>query len=67
LTTLKGEDLIGLPLKSPLTKHEVIYALPMLTVSISKGTGIIVSVPSDVPDDWAALTELKRKVVMHHR
>ena len=62
LAKLKGEDLIGLPLKSPLTKHEVIYALPMLTISMSKGTGVVTSVPSDAPDDWAALTDLKKKV-----
>jgi len=62
LAQLKGEDLIGLPLKSPLTKHEVIYALPMLTISMNKGTGVVTSVPSDAPDDWAALTDLKKKV-----
>jgi len=61
LAHLKGEDLIGLPLKSPLTKHEVIYALPMLTISMAKGTGVVTSVPSDAPDDWAALTDLKKK------
>ena len=32
-----GEDLIGLPLKAPLSKYEKVYALPMFTVSMGKG------------------------------
>ena len=29
LANVKGQDLIGLPLKAPLTKYDVVYALPM--------------------------------------
>jgi leucyl-tRNA synthetase len=29
LHNLKGQELIGLPLKAPLTTYEVVYALPM--------------------------------------
>jgi leucyl-tRNA synthetase len=29
LANVKGQDLIGLPLKAPLTSYEVVYALPM--------------------------------------
>lgn len=42
---------MGLPLKAPLTTYEKIYVLPMLTVSMDKGTGIVTSVPSDSPDE----------------
>eukprot|EP01101_Sappina_pedata_P004002 TRINITY_DN1637_c0_g1_i1.p1 TRINITY_DN1637_c0_g1~~TRINITY_DN1637_c0_g1_i1.p1 ORF type:complete len:1101 (+),score=504.92 TRINITY_DN1637_c0_g1_i1:162-3305(+) len=61
LATLKGTDLIGLPLKAPLAKYDVIYTLPMLTISTNKGTGVVTSVPSDSPDDFAALSDLKNK------
>lgn len=33
----------------------------MLTIKEDKGTGIVMSVPSDSPDDYAALTDLKKK------
>uniref|UniRef100_A0A0E0M0N2 leucine--tRNA ligase n=1 Tax=Oryza punctata TaxID=4537 RepID=A0A0E0M0N2_ORYPU len=58
LAELSGNDLIGLPLKSPLSFNEIIYALPMLTILTDKGTGIVTSVPSDSPDDFMALQDL---------
>lgn len=61
LQKVTGQELIGLRLKAPLTKYEHVYALPMLTISMQKGTGIVTSVPSDSPDDWAALRDLKNK------
>jgi len=61
LVELTGYDLIGLPLKSPLSFNKVIYALPMLTILTDKGTGIVTSVPSDAPDDYMALRVLKAK------
>jgi len=33
----------------------------MLTISLTKGTGIVTSVPSDSPDDYAALQDLKKE------
>jgi leucyl-tRNA synthetase len=33
----------------------------MQTISMGKGTGIVTSVPSDSPDDWAALRDLQTK------
>ncbi|KAH1150694.1 hypothetical protein GYH30_044618 [Glycine max] len=47
LLELTGRDLIGLPLKSPLSFSEVIYVLPMLSILMDKGTGVVTSVPSD--------------------
>uniref|UniRef100_A0A0D9WE92 leucine--tRNA ligase n=1 Tax=Leersia perrieri TaxID=77586 RepID=A0A0D9WE92_9ORYZ len=58
LVELFGKDLIGLPLKSPLSFYEIIYVLPMQNVLVNKGTGIVTSVPSDSPDDFIAFQEL---------
>lgn len=52
---------MGIPLEAPLTSHKIIYTLPMLTIKEDKGTGIVTSVPSDSPDDYAALVDLKKK------
>ena len=61
LVELTGYDLIGLSLSSPLSFNKTIYALPMLTILTDKGTGIVTSVPSDSPDDFMALQDLKTK------
>ena len=58
---LVGQDIMGMALKAPLTKFDVIYTLPMLTIKEDKGTGVVTSVPSDSPDDFAALRDLKKK------
>jgi leucyl-tRNA synthetase len=36
----------------------------MKTISMTKGTGIVTSVPSDSPDDWATLRDLQTKPAM---
>ncbi|KAL7109323.1 hypothetical protein ACP275_06G169300 [Erythranthe tilingii] len=61
LVELTGQDLIGLPLRSPLAFNDIIYTLPMLSVLTDKGTGVVTSVPSDSPDDYMALHDLKAK------
>lgn len=61
LIELTGYDLIGLALRSPLSFNEIIYALPMLTILTDKGTGIVTSVPSDAPDDYMSLHDLRAK------
>ena len=58
---LQGTDIIGVKLSAPLTQHEVIYTLPMMTIKEDKGTGVVTSVPSDSPDDYAAFVDLKNK------
>ena len=58
LARITGQELIGKRLKTPLTSYEFVYALPMLTISMNKGTGIVTSVPSDSPDDYAMLRDL---------
>jgi leucyl-tRNA synthetase len=53
--------MIGFALQAPLTYNAKIYTLPMLTIKEDKGTGVVTSVPSDSPDDYAALMDLKKK------
>lgn len=67
ITRLKGQDLMGLPLKAPLTCYNVIYTLPMHTIKENKGTGVVTSVPSDSPDDYAALRDVQRKVELRRK
>uniref|UniRef100_A0A2R5L832 leucine--tRNA ligase n=1 Tax=Ornithodoros turicata TaxID=34597 RepID=A0A2R5L832_9ACAR len=67
LLKLTGQGIMGLPLRSPLTSYSVIYTLPMLTIKEDKGTGIVTSVPSDAPDDFAALRDLKQKEALRQK
>ena len=50
-----------------MTSYEKIYALPMLTIKEDKGTGVVTSVPSDSPDDYAALVDLKKKQALREK
>ena len=61
LVELTGQDIMGLGLQSPFCPYKRIYTLPMLTIKEDKGTGVVTSVPSDSPDDYAALRDLKNK------
>ncbi|XP_022084467.1 leucine--tRNA ligase, cytoplasmic-like isoform X2 [Acanthaster planci] len=61
LADLVGQDIMGMALSAPLTSYKTIYTLPMLTIKENKGTGVVTSVPSDSPDDYAALKDLKNK------
>ncbi len=61
LETFTGDELLGLPLKAPLAKYDKVYTLPLLTISMFKGTGVVTSVPSDAPDDYVSLKALQDK------
>lgn len=61
LGIVKGSDLIGSKIKAPMTNFETVYCLPMLSISMDKGTGVVTSVPSDAPDDYAVLKEFQKK------
>jgi leucyl-tRNA synthetase len=62
IVKLLGSDLIGEFVKAPLAiAYESIPVLPMMTVAAGKGTGIVTSVPSNSPDDFAALRDLCEK------
>ncbi|KAI3879279.1 hypothetical protein MKW92_048286 [Papaver armeniacum] len=67
LVELIGQDLIGLPLRSPLSFNEIIYTLPMMNVLTDKGTGIVTSVPSDSPDDYMTMNDLKSKKALREK
>jgi len=67
MAAIKGTELIGTALSAPLTPYETIFALPMLTIKETKGTGIVTSVPSDSPDDYAAFTDLKNKKALRDK
>lgn len=58
LASVSGWDLLGKAVKSPNASYEKIFVLPLLTISMDKGTGIVTSVPSDAPDDFIALKDL---------
>ena len=59
LCKLKGEELIGAKITAPLSIYKEVYLFPMETISMSKGTGIVTSVPSDSPDDYINLLSFK--------
>lgn len=61
LFSINGSDMMGLPLSSPYAPFPTVYTLPMTTISMEKGTGIVTSVPSDSPDDYQSLMDLKKK------
>ena len=61
LLTVTGKDLVGLPLQAPLAEYDTVYAIPMFTISMTKGTGIVTSVPADAPDDYVCLRDWKTR------
>ncbi|KAI3422504.1 Leucine--tRNA ligase, cytoplasmic [Globodera pallida] len=67
LESVRGSELLGCALRAPLTSFERIYALPMMTIKDDKGTAIVTSVPSDSPDDFAALMDLKKKKALREK
>ena len=57
-----GADCVGTLVNAPLSVHkEGVRILPMESVLPTKGTGVVTSVPSDSPDDFATITELAKK------
>ncbi|KAI4189569.1 MAG: hypothetical protein L6R41_001365 [Letrouitia leprolyta] len=59
---LAGAAVVGTLVNAPLSVHkEGVRILPMDTVSPTKGTGVVTSVPSDSPDDYATVTDLAKK------
>ncbi|KAI8631386.1 Valyl/Leucyl/Isoleucyl-tRNA synthetase [Xylariaceae sp. FL1651] len=59
---VSGKQVIGTLVEAPLSFHKAgIRNLPMETVTETKGTGIVTSVPSDSLDDYATITDLTNK------
>lgn len=60
--TIPGSALIGTLVYAPLSVYTTgVRVLPMETVLATKGTGVVTSVPSDSPDDYATVTDLAKK------
>lgn len=62
VTKVLGKNLVGSLVYAPLSVHKNgVRVLPMETVLATKGTGVVTSVPSDSPDDYATVVELAKK------
>ncbi|KAJ2220697.1 cytosolic leucyl tRNA synthetase, partial [Coemansia sp. RSA 518] len=62
LGTISGQDIVGTKVNAPLSHYtDGVFMLPMDNVLATKGTGVVTSVPSDSPDDFATLRDLKKK------
>ena len=58
---IKGEELISKKIETPLSFYKEIYILPNFNIDMKKGTGIVISVPSDSADDYAVLSSITKK------
>lgn len=59
---LPGSAFVGTLVDAPLSVHkDGVRILPMESVLETKGTGVVTSVPSDSPDDFATVTDLAKK------
>lgn len=57
-----GSACVGTLVNAPLSSHKSgVRILPMDTVLPTKGTGVVTSVPSDSPDDYATVSDLAKK------
>ena len=59
---LPGSAFVGTLINAPLSLHtDGVRILPMESVLATKGTGVVTSVPSDSPDDYATVKDLAKK------
>lgn len=58
---VKGADVIGSRVRPAFGQVAEVYVLPMDGVLATKGTGVVTSVPSDSPDDYRTLMDLRAK------
>ncbi|KAG5509593.1 hypothetical protein JKF63_06298 [Porcisia hertigi] len=61
LFEVEGSQMVGMPLSAPMAPYKTIYTLPMATITEAKGTGVVMSVPSDSPDDYINFSQLLNK------
>ncbi|KAH7921139.1 leucyl-tRNA synthetase [Leucogyrophana mollusca] len=61
LAEIEGSSIVGTKIKAPFAINPEVYVLPMDNVLATKGTGVVTSVPSDSPDDYATLIDLRKK------
>ncbi|WWD09639.1 leucine-tRNA ligase [Kwoniella europaea PYCC6329] len=60
-----GSELLGTKVSPPFGVAKEVYVLPMEGVLATKGTGVVTSVPSDSPDDYRTLMDLRKKAEMY--
>ncbi|KAG4304749.1 hypothetical protein PORY_001802 [Pneumocystis oryctolagi] len=65
IVDLMGSSVIGTKIKAPLSIYDEVYILPMESILIEKGTGIVMSVPSDSPDDYITTLDLSKKAAYY--
>ena len=58
LGAIPGRELMGMMVTAPMTGRKI-PVLPASFCDPTVGTGLVVSVPSDAPDDWMALKNLQ--------
>ncbi|MCL2712314.1 MAG: leucine--tRNA ligase [Methanomassiliicoccaceae archaeon] len=56
--TIKGKDMVGWMCEAPMI-HRTVPVFPAAFCDPAVGTGLVTSVPSDAPDDWISLQEVK--------
>ncbi|KAJ3754318.1 hypothetical protein EV360DRAFT_96635 [Lentinula raphanica] len=61
LMEIDGSKIVGTKIRAPFSINPEVYVLPMDNVLPTKGTGVVTSVPSDSPDDFQTLTDLRKK------
>ncbi|KAL1720389.1 hypothetical protein EV715DRAFT_262713 [Schizophyllum commune] len=61
LAEIRGSKIVGSKIKAPFAVNPEVYVLPMENVLPTKGTGVVTSVPSDSPDDYATYHDLRKK------
>ncbi|KIY48536.1 leucyl-tRNA synthetase [Fistulina hepatica ATCC 64428] len=61
LAEVNGAIIVGTKIKAPFAENPEVYVLPMENVLPTKGTGVVTSVPSDSPDDFQTLMDLRKK------
>lgn len=60
--SILGADIVGTHVTGPLTSHtEGFKVLPAEIVVATKGTGVVMSVPSDSPHDYITMVDLAKK------
>ena len=58
---VNGKELIGSEISSPISVVEKMHVLPMDTIIATKGTGVVTCVPSDSPDDYITVQDIRKK------
>ncbi|KDR74066.1 hypothetical protein GALMADRAFT_141803 [Galerina marginata CBS 339.88] len=61
LAEIEGSKIVGTNVNALFAINPQVYVLPMDNVLATKGTGVVISVPSDSPDDCQTLIDLRKK------